>query len=143
MSDTLPPRPTPIPPPDRHQIERLNDLYDLSAVALSMLADPQRLRAMRGVVRNVYESHYTAAANYDQLIAIYQNASMPQLVKTLDVIKRAFELGEVDIHRVIQTRVRLLQTTLGYLDARERYYQTLATLEALVGTEIVGIGGKR
>ena len=33
MSDTLPPRPAPIPPPDRHQIERLNDLYDLAAVA--------------------------------------------------------------------------------------------------------------
>ncbi len=33
MSDTLPPRPAPIPPPDRYQIERLNDLYNLSAVA--------------------------------------------------------------------------------------------------------------
>ena len=33
MSDTLPPRPAPIPPPDRHQIERLNDLYDLATVA--------------------------------------------------------------------------------------------------------------
>lgn len=33
MSDTLPPRPAPIPPPDRHQIERLNDLYDLAAPA--------------------------------------------------------------------------------------------------------------
>ena len=33
MSDTLPPRPTPIPPPDRHQIERLNDLYDLAVPA--------------------------------------------------------------------------------------------------------------
>ena len=31
MSDTLPPRPAPIPPPDRYQIERLNNLYDLSA----------------------------------------------------------------------------------------------------------------
>ena len=31
MSDTLPPRPAPIPPPDRHQIERLNALYNLSA----------------------------------------------------------------------------------------------------------------
>jgi len=30
MTDTLPPRPAPIPPPDRHQIERLNAAYDLS-----------------------------------------------------------------------------------------------------------------
>jgi SAM-dependent methyltransferase len=31
MADTLPPRPAPIPPPDRHQIERLNAIYDLSS----------------------------------------------------------------------------------------------------------------
>jgi len=31
MADTLSPRPAPIPPPDRHQIERLNAIYDLSA----------------------------------------------------------------------------------------------------------------
>jgi SAM-dependent methyltransferase len=30
MADTLPPRPAPIPPPDRHQLERLNAIYDLS-----------------------------------------------------------------------------------------------------------------
>ncbi|MSO82781.1 MAG: class I SAM-dependent methyltransferase [Acidobacteria bacterium] len=35
MSDTLPPRPAPIPPPDRHQIERLNEVYNLAAVAPS------------------------------------------------------------------------------------------------------------
>ena len=32
MHDTLPPRPAPIPPPDRYQIERLNDLYNIAAV---------------------------------------------------------------------------------------------------------------
>ena len=31
MTDRLPPGPVPLPPPDRHQIERLNVLYDLSA----------------------------------------------------------------------------------------------------------------
>ena len=31
MSETLPPRPAPIPPPDRTQIERLNTLYQLAA----------------------------------------------------------------------------------------------------------------
>ena len=31
MTDQLPPIPAPIPAPDRHQIERLNDLYNLSA----------------------------------------------------------------------------------------------------------------
>jgi SAM-dependent methyltransferase len=33
MGDTMPPRPTPIPPPDRSQLERLNQLYDLAAGA--------------------------------------------------------------------------------------------------------------
>jgi len=31
MTETLPPRPAPIPPPDRSQIERLNALYDFAA----------------------------------------------------------------------------------------------------------------
>ncbi|MGH9256107.1 MAG: class I SAM-dependent methyltransferase [Vicinamibacterales bacterium] len=31
MTDQLPPSPAPIPAPDRHQIERLNELYDLTA----------------------------------------------------------------------------------------------------------------
>jgi SAM-dependent methyltransferase len=31
MTDQLPPSPAPIPPPDRHQIDRLNRLYKLSA----------------------------------------------------------------------------------------------------------------
>jgi SAM-dependent methyltransferase len=31
MTDQLPPSPAPIPPPDRHQIDRLNRLYNLSA----------------------------------------------------------------------------------------------------------------
>jgi SAM-dependent methyltransferase len=31
MTDQLPPSPAPLPPPDRHQIDRLNRLYDLSA----------------------------------------------------------------------------------------------------------------
>ena len=33
MSDTLPPRPAPIPPPDRHQIERLHAIYNLSTLS--------------------------------------------------------------------------------------------------------------
>jgi SAM-dependent methyltransferase len=33
MSDTTQPRPAPIPPPDRHQLERLNELYDLATGA--------------------------------------------------------------------------------------------------------------
>ena len=31
MTDQLPPSPAPLPPPDRHQIDRLNRLYNLSA----------------------------------------------------------------------------------------------------------------
>src|SRR4051812_26134366 len=31
VGETLPPRPTPIPLPDRHQIERLNTLFEIDA----------------------------------------------------------------------------------------------------------------
>ena len=56
MTDTLPPRPAPIPPPDRTQIERLNALYDFAAAASdggwrSRLADRMRLFLARILFR--------------------------------------------------------------------------------------------
>jgi len=40
------------------------------------------------------------------------------------------------VHQVSQTRERLLTATGQYIDARITYYETAATLEGLVGTEL-------
>ena len=69
-------------------------------------------------------------------VALYETGVVPQLEQNLSLLQRAYELGEVDIHQVSQTRERLLTATGQYIDARITYYETTAILEGLVGTEL-------
>jgi cobalt-zinc-cadmium efflux system outer membrane protein len=69
-------------------------------------------------------------------VALYESGIQPRLEENLALLQRAYELGEVDVHQVSQTRERLLTATGQYIDARIAYHETAATLEGLVGTEI-------
>lgn len=69
-------------------------------------------------------------------VSLYEKGVVPQLEKNLALLRRAFELGEVNVHQVSQTRERLLTATGQYLDARIAYYEAAATLEGLVGAEL-------
>lgn len=69
-------------------------------------------------------------------VALYETGVVPQLEANLSLLQRAYELGEVDVHQVSQTRERLLTATGQYIDARITYHETAATLEGLVGTEL-------
>lgn len=69
-------------------------------------------------------------------VALYETGVVPRLEENLMLLKRAYELGEVDVHQVSQTRERLLTATGQYIDARITYYETAAALEGLVGTEL-------
>lgn len=69
-------------------------------------------------------------------VSLYETGVVPQLEENLVLLQRAYELGEVDVHQVSQTRERLLTATGQYLDARITYQETAATLEGLVGREL-------
>lgn len=69
-------------------------------------------------------------------VSLYRTGVVEQLERNLTLLERAYELGEVDIHQVSQTRERLLTATGQYIDARITYYETTAILEGLIGTEI-------
>jgi cobalt-zinc-cadmium efflux system outer membrane protein len=69
-------------------------------------------------------------------VLVYEESVVPQLRTNLSQLQRAYELGEVDIHVVSQTRQRLLTAMGQYLDAKARYYNAAAILEGLVGTEV-------
>ena len=47
---------------------------DLASKIETALSDPDRLMAMRQIVRNEFELKYTASANYEMLMKIYQRA---------------------------------------------------------------------
>lgn len=68
-------------------------------------------------------------------VAVYQNGVVPTLEENLQLLHRAYELGEVDIHVLSQTRERLLEATGNSIDARVLYFETAAALEGLVGDD--------
>ncbi len=71
-----------------------------------------------------------------QGVELYERSVIPQLEKNLQSLQRAYELGEVGLLPVSQTRDRLLQGSKQYLDARFTYFRSLAALEGFVGTEL-------
>ena len=69
-------------------------------------------------------------------VALYAEGIMPQLAKNLALLQRAYDLGEVNVHEVSQTRQRLLTAASRYLAARVDWYTQMTVLEGLVGTRI-------
>ncbi|MBI4263033.1 MAG: methyltransferase domain-containing protein [Acidobacteria bacterium] len=106
MSEPSPPRPAPIPPPDRHQIERLNTLYDLSVPAASdgwrgRLAD--RLRTF--LARILFRQQQFNAALVDH---INRNAAIGieahhASVQTIEWTRQTIEWTRQTIERVEDT----------------------------------------
>lgn len=98
------------------------------------LADRERAQTMRDLES---ELHVASAAVTSALaiLDIYTSDIIPQLHAHFELLQRAYELGEVDIHQVSQTRERLLDAMTQYTQARALYVDRAATLEGLVGTE--------
>ncbi len=69
-------------------------------------------------------------------VALYETEIIPQIEQNLTLVERAWELGELDIHQVSQTRERLFTATTHYTDARIAWVESAAVLEGLTGTEL-------
>ena len=83
----------------------------------------------------------TALNSASERVEIYETSVIPQLQKNLNALQKAYELGEVNLLQVSQTRERLLEGTKQYLDARVSYFGAVAQLEGLIGTELFTAGG--
>lgn len=82
----------------------------------------------------------TALDSAARRVELYEQGVIPQLQKHLDLLQKAYELGEVDLLQVSQTKERLLDGTKQYLDARVAYFGAVAELEGLIGTELTRAG---
>ena len=71
-----------------------------------------------------------------QRVQIYGADVLPRAEDSMRLIQRAYDLGEIDIQAVSQTRERVLETQTQALGALSDYYAALATLEGLVGAKI-------
>lgn len=106
-----------------------------AAQASIQLADRQRSQTAIQLQSDLQQAAIAMNAAAE-LVAIHESSIVPQIEEKLALILRAYELGEVDVLQVSQTRERLLNANAQYIDARVTYYETAATLEGLVGTEL-------
>ncbi len=114
---------------------RTNQEGRARAEAVLVVADRERDATATRLRGQLLEAAIALNAAVER-VALYETGVVPQLETNLTLLRRAYELGEVDVHQVSQTRERLLTATGQYIDARITYYETLATLEGLVGTEL-------
>ncbi|GAB5546585.1 MAG: TolC family protein [Sandaracinaceae bacterium] len=66
-------------------------------------------------------------------VQVYQEDVLPRFEQNLELLARAFELGEIDLMRLSLARERLLSARLAALDVQAAYYRALAELEAFMG----------
>ena len=114
MADTQPPRPSPIPAPDRHQIDRLNSLYDLNA--------PSAPNGWRGRVVNRLRTVLARVLFRQQEF----NAAL------VDHINRNAVVG-LEAHQASERMIDWVQQSTNRVEAAvdelQRYQQALAARE--------------
>lgn len=114
---------------------RSNEVGVSRARAALIASDREREETVSRLRSEVLQAAAALDASAER-VALYETTIVPRFEENLALLGRAFELGEIGIHEVSQTRSRLLAATAGYLAARTQYYETAATLEGLIGTEL-------
>lgn len=135
MSDPTPPRPAPTPPPDRHQLERLNALYDLTVSDLPTGAGWRdklldRLRAF--LVRLLFRQHEFNAAVVDH---INRNTLVGD--EAHDASERTIAWVEHTVQSEIQDTIQsALDRLAGQTDELRRHQEALAAWEQRSGDAV-------
>jgi cobalt-zinc-cadmium efflux system outer membrane protein len=119
----------PIPFSQRNQQGRAEARAELAVRQAEQQAFGQALRARLARAAMAVD----ADANR---IAAYGTEILPAFEGNLSLLRRAFELGEVDLLQVLVARERLLRIQQDALTAHQDYYRDVAALEAEVGTEV-------
>lgn len=113
---------------------RSNQAGRARAAAEIDAANSARDMAERALLGELHQATVALDAAAER-VAVYESGVVPNLEQNLELLRRAYELGEVDIHVLSQTRQRLLEATGNFIDARILYFETAAALEGLVGDD--------
>ncbi len=114
---------------------------------------PDRSRARAGVAEaeaqqtaitttldaQIVQARQRVEANAERA-RLYGTEILPTLQTNLDLLQKAFELGEIDILQVMVAQERFLRTEQDALQSFADYYDAWAELEATVGAELHGPG---
>ena len=114
---------------------RSNEHGQARAQAELEVSDCERDANLSALRAEITEAHIAVNAAIDR-VALYATGVVPQLEDNLSLLQLAYELGEVDVHEVSQTRERLLNAMSQYIDALVSYHESTIALESLVGTEL-------
>lgn len=113
---------------------RSNQAGQVRAAAELDAASAERAMTERALLGQLHEATVALDAAARR-VGVYDTGVVPTLEENLQLLQRAYELGEVDIHVLSQTRERLLEATANFIDARVLYFETVAALEGLVGDD--------
>lgn len=119
----------PLPLWKRNQGPRAQTRAELSVagVELENLKYVLALNARRAV-----DSLNTAA----ERVRTYAREVVPRFAENLNLLQRAFELGEVEIIEVFVARANFLMIQNEAIDAYATYFEAMYTVETIVGAEI-------
>ncbi len=102
-------------------------------------ADAAIARAERGALERTLSSQVARAADAVHVafarVRVYGTEIIPALEQNLELLRRAFELGELDLLELMVARGRFLDVQRDVLSAYTDYHDAVARLEELLGTE--------
>ncbi|MBL9106490.1 MAG: TolC family protein [Myxococcales bacterium] len=87
--------------------------------------------------RRAVEAVNTAA----ERVRTYSREVVPRFAENLDLLQRAFELGEVELIEVFVARENFLRIQEQALDAYRAYYDAVYSLESMLGSPLASIAG--
>ena len=119
----------PIPGFQRNQGERARARADLEVAEAELAAARTQLLGQLAEARSVM----AAAA---QRTRAYGTEILPRFAENLTLLRRSFELGEIDMLALLIGRERFLRIQSDALAAQLDYFVALAALERLVGIEL-------
>lgn len=119
----------PIPLWKRNQAARAQTRAELTVAEQELEATRYTLALS---ARRAVDSVNTAA----ERVRTYSVEVVPRFVENLNLLQRAFELGEVDILEVFVARENFLRIQNEALDAYRAYYDAVYTLESMLGSPI-------
>jgi cobalt-zinc-cadmium efflux system outer membrane protein len=119
----------PIPTFQTNQGPRALARAEVTVAEAELTADRQLLAGQ------VAEAHSEVAAAAKRT-RTYGNEILPRFEENLGLLRRSFELGEIDILALSTGRERFLRIQSDALDAQVDYFVALSNLERVVGVDL-------
>jgi cobalt-zinc-cadmium efflux system outer membrane protein len=98
-------------------------------------ASAERAALVATLEPSIIQAHARVSVNAERAL-LFGAEILPTFEKNLELLQKAFELGEIDILQVLVAQERFLDAQQDALQAFADYYDSWAELEAAVGAEL-------